>query len=218
MSPVLADRFLTTGPPGKSQNKDFVLTFRASRSLQCHVPAQPHGTMTKHLLELVTYLLSVTRCSVPRFRMKSESKVAPLHGKGHRAAQSWCPSQCCSASEWTSQAGPGTLDLSSQLYFTVPPSSSSSATVLVSFFFSLSLFFQFTWGFPGGSDSKESACSAGDPGSIPGLERSPGVGHGSALQYYCLENLMDRGAQWAAVHRVAKSRTQHFIGLPLLEY
>ena len=43
-------------------------------------------------------------------------------------------------------------------------------------------------GFPGGSDSKESACNVGDLGSIPGLERSPGGGHGNPLQYSCLEN------------------------------
>ena len=43
-------------------------------------------------------------------------------------------------------------------------------------------------GFPGGSDSKESACKAGDLGLIPGLGRSPGGGHGNALQYSCLEN------------------------------
>ena len=51
---------------------------------------------------------------------------------------------------------------------------------------------------PGGSDSKESACSAGDPGSIPGLGRSP-RGNGYPLQYSCLRNLMDRGAWWATV-------------------
>ena len=58
---------------------------------------------------------------------------------------------------------------------------------------------------PGGSDSKESACSAGDPGSIPGLGRSPREGNGYPLQYSCLRNLMDRGASWATVQRVAKS-------------
>ena len=62
-------------------------------------------------------------------------------------------------------------------------------------------------GFPGGSESKASACSAGDPGSIPGLGRSPGEGNGTPLQYACLENPMDGGAWWAAVHGVAKSRT-----------
>ena len=48
-------------------------------------------------------------------------------------------------------------------------------------------------GFPGGSDGKESACNAGDLGSIPGLGRSPGEGIGNPLQYSCLENSMDRG-------------------------
>ena len=43
-------------------------------------------------------------------------------------------------------------------------------------------------GFPGGSDGKETACNAGDLGSIPGLGRSPGGGHGNPLQYSCLEN------------------------------
>ena len=48
------------------------------------------------------------------------------------------------------------------------------------------------WGFPGGSVGKESAYNAGDSGSIPGSERSPGEGNGSPLQYSCLENPMDR--------------------------
>ena len=48
--------------------------------------------------------------------------------------------------------------------------------------------------FPCSLLGKESACSAGDLGSIPGLERSPGEGNGNSLQYHCLENLMDRGA------------------------
>ena len=55
-------------------------------------------------------------------------------------------------------------------------------------------------GFPGGSDSKESACNAGDMVSIPGSGRSPAEGNGNPLQYACLENSMDRGAWWAAVH------------------
>ena len=49
--------------------------------------------------------------------------------------------------------------------------------------------------FPGGSDGKESACSAGDPGLIPDLGRSPGGGHGNPLQYTCLGNPMDRGEE-----------------------
>ena len=62
-------------------------------------------------------------------------------------------------------------------------------------------------GFSGGLDGKESACNAGDLGSIPGLGRSPGEGNGNPLQYFCLGNSMDRGAWWATVHGVAKSRT-----------
>ena len=49
-------------------------------------------------------------------------------------------------------------------------------------------------GFPGGSEVKASAFNAGDPGSIPGLGRSPGEGNGNPLQYSCLENPMDGGA------------------------
>ena len=63
-------------------------------------------------------------------------------------------------------------------------------------------------GIPGSSEVKVSACNAGDLGSIPGLERSPGEGNGNPLQYSCLENLMDRGAWWATVHGVAKSWTR----------
>ena len=58
--------------------------------------------------------------------------------------------------------------------------------------------------------SKESACSTGDSGNtglIPSLGRSPGGGHGSPLQYSCLENPRDRGAWWAVFHGVTKSRT-----------
>ena len=46
-----------------------------------------------------------------------------------------------------------------------------------------------------------------DVGSVPGLARSPGGGHGSPLQYSCLENLMNRGAWWATVHRISKNQT-----------
>ena len=63
-------------------------------------------------------------------------------------------------------------------------------------------------GFPGGPDSKESACNVGDPGSILELGISPGEGNGNPLQYSRLENPMDRGACRATVHRVTKSQTQ----------
>ena len=58
----------------------------------------------------------------------------------------------------------------------------------------------------GGSDGKESACSAGDAGSIPGWRRSPGEGNDYPFQCSCRENSMDRRAWWATVHGVAKSQ------------
>ena len=59
-------------------------------------------------------------------------------------------------------------------------------------------------GLPCSSVGKDSACNAGDLGSIPGLGRSPGEGNGYPLQYSCLENPMDRGAWQATVHGVAR--------------
>ena len=60
-------------------------------------------------------------------------------------------------------------------------------------------------GFPGGSIGKESACNAGDLGSIPGSGRSLGEGNGYPLQYSCMENSMDRGAWRATVHGITES-------------
>ena len=54
--------------------------------------------------------------------------------------------------------------------------------------------------FPGGSDSKESTCNAGDPGLIPESGRSSGKGNSYPLQDSCLENFMDRGAWQSTVH------------------
>ena len=66
-------------------------------------------------------------------------------------------------------------------------------------------------GSPNVSRGKESACSAGDLGSIPGLGRDPGGGNGNPLQYSCLENSMDRGARWATVHKESDMTEQlHF--------
>ena len=60
-------------------------------------------------------------------------------------------------------------------------------------------------GFPGGSEGKESACSVGHEGSIPGLGRSPEEGNGYPLQYSCLGNSMDAGAWQATVHEVTRA-------------
>ena len=63
--------------------------------------------------------------------------------------------------------------------------------------------------FPCGSDGKESACSAGEQGSIPGLGRSSIPGNGNLLQYSCLENSVDTGAWRATVHGVTESDMGH---------
>ena len=63
-------------------------------------------------------------------------------------------------------------------------------------------------GLPGWLGNKESACNAGDLGSVPGAGRSLGGRHGTPLQYSCLEYPMDRGAWQATVCGVAKIRTQ----------
>ena len=70
-----------------------------------------------------------------------------------------------------------------------------------------SILFIFYKGFPGGEVVKNPHANAGDPGSIPGLGRSPGVGNGNPLWYSCLENPRDRGAWWATVHGVTMSHT-----------
>ena len=67
------------------------------------------------------------------------------------------------------------------------------------------------WGFPGDTIVKNPPANAEDVrdmGSIPGLGRFPGGEQGNPLQYFCLENPMDRGAWWATVHRVVKSWTR----------
>ena len=70
-------------------------------------------------------------------------------------------------------------------------------------------------GFPVGSVVKNPSANSGDAGSIPGSRRSPGEGNGNPLQYPCLENPMDGGSWWAAVHGVVKSWARlsnfHFI-------
>ena len=62
-------------------------------------------------------------------------------------------------------------------------------------------------GFSDGSDSKESSCNVGDLGSIPGLGRSPGEGNGNSHQYFCLENVVDRGVCQATDPGVEKNQT-----------
>ena len=68
-------------------------------------------------------------------------------------------------------------------------------------------FYLHLWGFPGGSDGRESSCNARDSSLTPGWGRSPSKGNGNSFQYSCLENSMDREAWWAIVHEVTESNT-----------
>ena len=74
-------------------------------------------------------------------------------------------------------------------------------------------------GFPSGGN--KAICNAGDVGSIPGSGRSQGGGNGNPFWYFCLKNSMDRGAWWATVYGVTKSRTRlsmHTGTWPLLKF
>ena len=80
--------------------------------------------------------------------------------------------------------------------------------VFQSLFLIINVTYGSLWSFPGGTSGKEPTCQCrrlGDMGSILGLERSPGGGHGNPLQYSHLENPMDRRAWWVLVHRFSKS-------------
>ena len=76
--------------------------------------------------------------------------------------------------------------------------------IIIVYIYEYILLYSINNGLPWCLRGKESACKAGDPGSIPGLGRSPGEGNGNPLQYSCLKNPMDRGAWWAMVHRLTK--------------
>ena len=82
----------------------------------------------------------------------------------------------------------------------------SSRVTYIKKFTCLKAIFTIISGFPGSSDLTESACNARDPGSIPRLERSPGIGNGNPLQYSYLENSMDKRTWRVIVHEVTKNQ------------
>ena len=96
----------------------------------------------------------------------------------------------------------------------------SNHIILWVFFLSPEIAFRVLFmGFPGGADSKESACNTGDLGSIPGSGRSPGGGHGNPLQYSCLENSMDRDTgklQSMGLQRVGRNWVTNTLTFSLL--
>ena len=86
------------------------------------------------------------------------------------------------------------------LWWRLKPNSKSPQLLEIGLAWIFSVIFKhLSPGFPGGSDGKESARNARDPGSTPGLGRSPAEGNGNQLQYSCLENSIDRGAWQATV-------------------
>ena len=86
------------------------------------------------------------------------------------------------------------------------PGSENSLIQIWKFGITFPLLDRYFGGFSGGSEDRESACNAGDPGSIPGSGRSPGEGNGNPPQCSCLEKSMHRGAWLATVHRVQRVR------------
>ena len=101
------------------------------------------------------------------------------------------------------------LNQKNQCLLNVPIQQKQNKVQVIKLVFSCNnLGIQYLKGFPGGSEGTESVCHAGDPGSIPGLGRSPGERNGNLLQYSYLENPMDGGAWQATVHGVAKSWTR----------
>ena len=105
---------------------------------------------------------------------------------------------------WPLALWPGSL----QSFSLALRSSFQTILICVFFFFNLVTPLVGHHGFPGGSDGKESACNAGDLGSIPGLGRSPEEGNGNPLQYSCLGNPMNRRAWQAIVHGATKCQTR----------
>ena len=90
---------------------------------------------------------------------------------------------CSFSASTRTRQGHAAISMSSSVFPTITSSSHQSSLDL-------------SMGFPGSSGGKESACNAGDTGSIPGSGRSPGGGNVNPFQFSCLENPMDRGAWW----------------------
>ena len=133
------------------------------------------------------------------------TNVKAIRGVGV-CAQSW-PTLCDPMD--TSRQAPLSIEFPRQEYWNGlpfrPPGDLSEQRIKLT---SLSSPALAGWFFPSCLAVNNQLANPRDVGSVPGSGRSPGGGHGNPLQYSCLENPMDKGAWWATVHRVAKSRTR----------
>ena len=137
--------------------------------------------------------------------------VGPLSCSIQAAGQPWSLAQ-----RGPRAPGPGSCNAvlsSPSLPHCLHPAFCNHPSFFINFYWSIvalqccvSCMYTAKWGFPHSSVHKESACSAGDPDPIPRSGRGPGERNGNPLQYPCLEDPIDRGAWWAAVNGVAKSR------------
>ena len=154
--------------------------------MHCSLPGSCfHGIFQARVLEWVA--LSYSR------DLESNGLLIPIQHRGSESsARQWCCNRTCM---------PVLFIMSKVRMFISKPRNLSIYNILT---WDIYTYIPYM-GFAGGSDGKESACSAGDLGSIPGSGRSPGGGNSYPLQYSCLENSMDRGAWQATVHGVAKS-------------
>ena len=165
----------------------------SGRSLRAHLDRTPAASAHRQLLPAISL---PTTASALHQRDTEFSKDTTPHASPERLGRS----QVCRHRHQRELQTTG-LAMSSRLS---PPKPGSSLTHSISKKRCLVTPWQPVQ-FPDGSDGKESACNAGDPGSIPGSGRCPGEGNGCPLQYSCLENPMDRGAWRVTVHAAAKS-------------
>ena len=176
------------------------------------------GSMDMSVSKLWQSVKDCLACCSPRGHKEWDASQQPnnniqqancIYGVGFSSAwlvwasTVWFYSLCKNALPWehpTDKAHRGKLfGSSSHSYRKAKPGQHSSLVIQISLPFPNKRL-------PGGSDSKESACNAGDTGLIHGVG-SPGEGNGNPLQYSSLENPMDREAWLATVHGVANSCT-----------
>ena len=185
---VILEKLLNTSKPqfphpenGDNTRRSVVRTVRE----YCK-PLGRWSTLSEHLL-LRPW---VPKQDVATSGLNRTASLEDTRGSASGATSpSWYPTLALTGHIWWHQRPPPWSPESSSASVPLAEAQGSLLSLLPSFGSSLV--------FADGSDGKEPACNAGDPGSIPGLGRSPGQGNGYPLQFSCLKNSMDRGAWWA---------------------